>query len=123
MGTFGKARDARLGGIERLQHLPGIVVEHPADLGRGDRPGRSIEQPDAEMVLQLLDPLAGNGRRQSEIAAAGGDAAEIHDPDENAQALDIGHGRSPQIALISTRRADIFNGSLKEFAVWARFHR
>ncbi len=45
----------------------------------------AVEQPGAEPVLQRLDVVAHHRGRHVELAAGGGKAAGIHDPDEGGQ--------------------------------------
>ena len=78
--------------VDGVQHLLGAGIEHGAVLGRHQLPGRAVEQPHAEMLLQFLDAVGGDGRRNPHVAAGGRQIAEFDHPHEDGDIVEIGHG-------------------------------
>ena len=77
--------------VDRLDDLDRALIENPAMFGRRQLARGAVEQAHAKVPLQLLDAVAGDGRRHPLVAAGGGKGAEFDDPDEDADVIEIGH--------------------------------
>ena len=102
--------DDALGVRHRRQHLLAGLVERGALLGRLDLAGGAVEQPDAEMALELLQPVADHGRRQAQVPPGGRQAAELDHPDEHLHVLDQHPHRQPPSRPIVCFRLKILGG-------------
>ena len=82
---------AVLGFGDGFEHMFGAGIEHGAVFGRHQLPGGAVEETHAEVLLQLLDPVRGDGRRDAHVAPGRRQIAEFDDPDENRDVVEIGH--------------------------------
>lgn len=62
---------------------------------RPDRPGGPLEKPDPKLRLEALDHVRRTWPRNPEISRGLGEAAAIHDPDEEAHGSDTIHAERP----------------------------
>jgi putative oxidoreductase len=84
-GIFG--RDALLRLIEFREDLHRTLVKDSAGLGQRQAPGRTMQQPAAQMTFQLADPPADHGFRHAEPFAGGYEATGLYNCDKG---FDIG---------------------------------
>ena len=89
--VFGEVHHACLGRLDRVEHLHGPLVEGPPLFGRGQAARGALEQPHAQVILELRDPRRGHGRRYPQVAPGGGHAAQFIDPNKGANVVEIGH--------------------------------
>ena len=66
--VLGEIGDGRLGLLDGLEDLAGALVEEAALLGRLQAARRAVEEPDAEMALELGDARARHRRRDALVA-------------------------------------------------------
>jgi hypothetical protein len=67
---FVQAARYRLRLFDALQHLRGLLVGQPAPVGEADRSAASLDQSNAEFVLELLDLPAERRLRDTQHSAA-----------------------------------------------------
>ncbi len=90
-GRAAGVRDRALRPLEGAQHvLAGLVVGEPR-LGRLDLARGAVEETGAEMALELLQAVAHDRRRQTQVPAGRRQAAELDHPDEHPDVLEQGH--------------------------------
>ena len=87
---------AGLGLLGLQQHTARPLVELAADIGQRQAPGRPIDQPGAQAILELAQAAADQGFRQAEIASGGAEAAALDDAGEERHIFQpSGHGYCP----------------------------
>ena len=78
---------AALGLVRFLQHAPRPLVELAADIGQRQAPGRPIDEPGAQAILELAQAPAHQGFRQAEVTGGTAEAAALHDAGEESHIL------------------------------------
>ena len=78
------------------QDLQAGLVVGGALLGRLHLAGGPVEQAHAQMVLELLQPVADHGGRQAQVPAGGGQAAELDHAGEHLHVLQQHRHVSPR---------------------------
>ena len=87
---------ASLGLVGLQQHAARPLVEFAADIGQPQAPGRAIDQPGAQAILELAQAAADQGFREAEIAGGGAEAAALDDAGEERHILQAtGHRYCP----------------------------
>jgi hypothetical protein len=82
-------RDPRQGALMRLQESPCCRQEQLAFPGRGHVPGRPVEQPRPEPILQTLEPQTDRCLRSVEGFGRPGEATQIDHPHEGQHAVEV----------------------------------
>src|SRR5690606_10881827 len=83
----GKGRHRAFRFLHRLQNLLRPVIEDAAMLGWRQLPRRAVEQPDTQMLLQLLDAGGGDRRRDAHVPPRSRKAAQFHHAHENSDVV------------------------------------
>ena len=87
--------DRGLGLLDRLEDIVAGSVEGVPLLGRLHLPRGAVQEPGAEMALELLQPVADHGRRHAQVPPGSRQAAQLHHPHEHPDVLDQRHRRPP----------------------------
>ncbi len=71
-----------------------MPIELLAGVGHSEPPRRAIEQANAELGLELLDPVAQRRLRDAQRASRRREAAAVHHLDEVMEVVEIEHAPS-----------------------------
>ena len=85
--------DGGLGLVDGIEDPLGALVEDRALLGRLQAPGGAVEEPHAEVTLELGDAGGGDRGGDALVAAGRGHRAELVDPDEGLEVVHVAHLR------------------------------
>src|SRR3954451_9931147 len=80
------------------QDMPGLLEQRPSGDGEHDAARRAVEQPHAELLLELADLLADRGLGDVEAIRRTAEVQLLRDRDEVPQVTEF-HARSPSISL------------------------
>jgi hypothetical protein len=82
----------QLGLFELGQALPAALEEGGAVVGQADAPGRTRQQPHAELTLEPADRVADARLRDAEVGGGAHEAAPLGHLHENRQSPQVLHG-------------------------------
>jgi hypothetical protein len=88
-----------LGVFQVAQHAQAALIEGLAVQGGADVAGGPLQQPHAQPRLQLLDGLGGGRARQVQVQRRLGEAAPLHDADEQAHRVEPVQGGASIIRI------------------------
>jgi hypothetical protein len=86
-----------LGCLHRGEDVEAVLVKARAGVGEAQPPGRSVEEPCAELRLEQGDVLAHHRARQAAPAAGGGEAPLGDDVDQGRDGVEAIHAMAPRI--------------------------
>ena len=80
-----------VGLLQIIEDARAALVIGAADLGQADPPGRAVQQPHTQPLLERLHVIADHGRRHVEPPGCGGKAFGFGDPGENRKTREAVH--------------------------------
>jgi len=83
--------EQRFGVLNLGDQAQAAGMEHVAVVGSGHSSGRALQQAGAEPLLQLRNGCRDGGAGQAELVGGAGEAGALHDPGEDAEAIDPVH--------------------------------
>jgi hypothetical protein len=107
-------RTPRLGDrtVEGRQHVPGFEREGGPRLGQRDHPARTLEQRDAELLLEPADGLRQRGLRQMQARCSAPEMQLLADGDEVPEVSKLHRPRARSVVALS--RAIVVGSSIEQ---------